>query len=119
MTMINTLTIVGRVTREPEIKHLDSGKAVTKFAVAVDQRGKKKGDTDKTDFFDVELWDQPAEFAAQWVKKGNHVAVTGRYESRKVPEKGTYWTLKAETLDPFIGGAKTETKNDGPSDFGF
>lgn len=108
MTMINTLTIVGRVTKDPDIKFTQSGKAVTKFSVAVDQRAKKKGDTDKTDFFDVELWDKQAEFASEYVKKGQFVAVTGRHESRKHEGK-TYWTLKAESIDPFLGG-KSEAK---------
>jgi single-strand DNA-binding protein len=119
MTMINSLTIVGRVTRDPEIKHLESGKAVTKFSVAVDQRAKKKGDNDKTDFFDVELWDKAAEFASQYVGKGQMVAVTGRHESRKVEGTGTYWTLKADTLDPFVGGKSESKQNGGGDDFGF
>jgi single-strand DNA-binding protein len=115
---LNSITIVGRVTREPEMKYTESGKAICKFSIAVDQPGKKRGDTDKTDFFDVEVWERKAEFAGEWVKKGQHVAVTGRHESRKHEGK-TYWTVKANDLNPFLGGGKTEAASPTPEEMPF
>jgi single-strand DNA-binding protein len=108
--MYNHLSILGRATKDAEIRYLDSGKAVAKFTIAADQQG-KKGDADKTDFFDVEVWGKQAEFVSEWVKKGAIVAAGGRYESRKHEGK-TYWTLKAETVNPFIGPKQDKQAGD-------
>jgi single-strand DNA-binding protein len=75
--MINSVVIVGRVGQDPEMKYFESGKVKTSFSVAVN-RWTKEGD--KTDWYNIELWDKSAEIAGEYVKKGRQVAVEGRLD---------------------------------------
>lgn len=75
--MINTVVIVGRVGQDPEIKYFESGKVKTSVSLAVN-RWSKEGE--KTDWFNIELWDKNAEIAGEYVKKGKLVAVEGRLD---------------------------------------
>jgi len=75
--MINSVVVVGRVGQDPEMKYFESGKVKTSFSVAVN-RWSKEGE--KTDWFNIELWDKPAEVAGEYVKKGRQVAVEGRLD---------------------------------------
>ena len=65
--MINSVVIVGRAGQDPDMKYFESGKVKTSFSVAV-SRWSKEGE--KTDWFNIELWDKNAEFAGEYVKKG-------------------------------------------------
>lgn len=78
--MINSIVIVGRSGQDPEMKYFESGKVKTTFSVAV-SRWTKEGD--KTDWFNIEVWDKNAEFAGEYVKKGKLVAVEGRLDISK------------------------------------
>ncbi|HBG48160.1 MAG TPA: single-stranded DNA-binding protein [Cyanobacteria bacterium UBA9971] len=75
--MINSVVLVGRVGQDPEMKYFESGKVKTAFSVAVN-RWTKEGD--KTDWFNIELWDKSAEIAGEYVKKGRLVAIEGRLD---------------------------------------
>ena len=75
--MINTVVIVGRVGQDPEMKYFESGKVKTSISVAVNRWTK---DGDKTDWYNIELWDKSAEFTGEYVKKGRLVAVEGRLD---------------------------------------
>lgn len=73
--MINSVILIGRVGKDPEMKYFDSGKVKTTFSIAVN-RWTKEGD--KTDWYNIELWDKKAEIAGQYVKKGRLVSIEGR-----------------------------------------
>lgn len=75
--MINSVVILGRAGQDPEMKYFESGKVKTSFSVAVN-RWTKEGD--KTDWFNIELWDKKAEIAGEYVKKGRLVAIEGRLD---------------------------------------
>ena len=77
---MNSVIVVGRVGRDPEIKYYESGKSRTTFSVAVNRR---QGKEDITDWFNVELWDKQAETAAEWIKKGALISVEGRIRVNK------------------------------------
>lgn len=81
---MNALTVAGNVTRDPELKYVASGAAVTKFGVAVERR-KKRGDEWETEttFIDVACWREMAENVSESVSKGTRVLVTGRLEQRE------------------------------------
>jgi single-strand DNA-binding protein len=74
--MINSLTIVGRLGQDPEIKYFDSGSVKARFSVAVDRPSKDK----TTDWFNIEVWGKTAEFVGEWIKKGQLVSVQGSIE---------------------------------------
>ncbi len=80
---MNRVCIMGRLTRSPELRRTQSGKAVTSFPIAVDRDGKDAG----TDWFDVVAWERTAEFAAQYCAKGRKVVVDGRLQARDWTDK--------------------------------
>lgn len=88
--MSSNVTIVGNITRDPELKYTPSGQAVVKFGVAVNRRTKKDGEWVDADpsFFDVVAWQGLAENIAESLAKGNRVVVTGRLEQRSWEQDG-------------------------------
>ena len=79
---INRVTIVGRLTRDPELRHLPSGNPVLQLGVAVN--GRQKDETgnwvDKPNFFDVKVFGNQAEMLAQHLSKGRRIGVDGRLD---------------------------------------
>lgn len=74
----NLVTIVGRLTKDPEQRQTSTGKNVCSFSLAVDKRGKDAG----TNFFDCEAWGTTAEFISKYVKKGALLLVSGRLDQQ-------------------------------------
>lgn len=81
--MINRVVLVGRLTRDPELRTTNTGKNVANFSIAVDKRFKGGEGEDTADFFRVSCWEKTAEFVANYLTKGRLVAVDGRLQSRK------------------------------------
>ena len=81
---INRVTLVGRLTRDPELKHLPSGNAVLELGLAVNGRMKDDAGnwTDKPNFFDVKVYGNQAEFLSQHLAKGRRIGVDGRLDWR-------------------------------------
>ena len=81
--MLNTITIMGRLTRDPELRRTGSGVAVTNFTVAVDRDfAPKDGGERETDFIDCVAWRQTGEFVSKYFSKGKLIVVHGRLEIR-------------------------------------
>jgi single-strand DNA-binding protein len=81
----NTITVIGNVTRDPELKFLNSGQAALRLAVAVSRRWQNRQTQEweeKTSFFDVSAYGSLAENAANSLAKGSRVIVTGRMDQR-------------------------------------
>lgn len=87
----NALMIVGRVGRDPETRTIASGKAVTKFSVAVNRPGRDKG----TDWFSVSLWGKQAELAADLIRKGALVSIVGAMHINKGNDGKVWPTVEA------------------------
>ncbi len=87
---MNTVVVVGRVGRDASenFKAFDSGKMKASFSVAVN-RWDSKTKSEVTDWFNVDVWDKQAEFAAEYVKKGRLVAVDGAIANNKWIDKTT------------------------------
>ena len=83
---MNIIAIKGRLVRDPEIRHTQSGVSVTTITVAVD-RSYSAGGEKQTDFFDCVFWRQGAEFVSKYFKKGKEIVVTGEMQSRKWQDK--------------------------------
>lgn len=84
MPSYNRVILIGRLTREPELKYTSGGLAVTTFSIAVDRRFKNQQGERQTDFFRCKAWRQKAEFVANYVTKGRLVAVDGSIETSEV-----------------------------------
>jgi single-strand DNA-binding protein len=74
--MVNSVVLVGRAGRDPEMRYFESGRVKTSFSVAVNRPTKEK----ETDWFDVELWGRSAEIAGEYVRKGSLVGIEGRLD---------------------------------------
>lgn len=80
--MINNVVLVGRMTREAELRYTPSNIAVATFTLAVNRDFKGENGEREADFINVVLWRQAAENLANWTKKGSLVGVTGRIQTR-------------------------------------
>lgn len=80
--MINNVTLVGRLTRDPELRHTTSNVAVATFNLAVNRNFKGANGEREVDFINCMIWRKQAELFADWCKKGNLVGITGRIQTR-------------------------------------
>lgn len=80
MASMNKVILIGRLTRDPELRYTPSELAITEFSLAVDRRFKNAQGEKTTDFFRCKAFKQTAEFVNNYLKKGNLVAVEGRIE---------------------------------------
>lgn len=86
---INLVTLVGRLTRDSELKYTNSGTAVCKFSLAVNRR-KRSGEqwTDEVSYFDVVLWGKQGEALQQYLAKGKQIAVSGELRQNRWEQDG-------------------------------
>ncbi len=70
---INTINLVGRAGREPDVRYFESGSIVANFTLAVNRRSRDE----EPDWFNIEIWGKQAQIAADYVKKGSLIGVTG------------------------------------------
>jgi single-strand DNA-binding protein len=90
---------MGRLTREPELRHTQTGTPVASFTLAVDRGfAPREGGERQTDFIDIVTWRQTAEFAAKYFVKGQLVAVTGRLQIRDWTDKDGNKRRNAEVI---------------------
>ena len=107
--MLNVITIMGRLTKNPELRRTGSGKAVTSFTLAVD-RDFTTGGEKETDFIDCVAWDNTAEFVNTYFSKGRMAVVSGRLQIRKWNDKdgNKRFTAEVNVNNIYFG----ESKND-------
>lgn len=104
--MLNKCFIMGRLTKDVELRRTQNGNAVATMTVAVDRNGKDAG----TDFVDVVAWKQTAEFAAKYLGKGRMVVVDGRLQSRKWTDKNGNNRVAWEVIADGINFADSKPK---------
>ena len=80
--MLNKIILMGRLTRDPELRHTQSGTAVAGFSLAVDRDFKSDGGERETDFIDIVAWRNTAEFVSKYFTKGRMAVVEGRLQIR-------------------------------------
>ena len=86
--MLNHITIMGRLTRDPELRRTNSGVATASFCLAVDRdHNPKDGGEKETDFIDCVAWRQTAEFVSKYFTKGQMAVVSGRLQIRNWTDK--------------------------------
>ena len=109
--MLNTITIMGRLTRDPELRRTGSGIAVASFTVAVDRDFADKQSGEKeTDFIDCVAWRQTGEFVSKYFTKGRMVVVSGRLQIRSWTDKDGNKRRSAEVVadNVYFGDSKKE-----------
>ena len=83
---MNSVNLVGRLTRDPEVRYTDGGKSVAKFTVAVDRRFKQEGGQ-AADFISCVAFGKTAEFVEKYFKQGNKIGVEGRIQTGSYTNK--------------------------------
>ncbi len=112
--MLNKIFVMGRLTRDPELRRTNSGTAVTSFTLAVDRDFKNADGTKDTDFVDVVAWRATAEFAAKYFTKGRMAIVDGRLQIRDWQDKDGNKRRSAEVVadNVYFGDSKKEYGGD-------
>ena len=115
--MLNHITIMGRLTRDPELRRTGTGVGVASFRVAVDRDyAPKDGGERKTDFIDCVAWRQTGEFISKYFTKGRMIVVEGRLEMRDWTDKDGNKRTSAEiNVDKAHFGGDSRRDGDGGS----
>lgn len=114
-TMINTCTIVGRLTKAVEIRKTQNGKSVAQFTLACDRKGKDDG----TDFIQCVAWERSAETIAQYTHKGDMLGVIGRIQTRNYEDNTTGRKVYVtELMVNYFQFLESKKKDDAPQDLG-
>lgn len=114
--MLNHITIMGRITRDPELRRTGSGIAVTSFTVAVDRDfAPKDGGEKETDFIDCVAWRSTGEFVEKYFHKGSMAVVSGRLQIRSWTDKDGNKRRTAEVLadNVYFGDTKKSESSAG------
>ena len=117
--MLNHITIMGRLTRDPELRRTGSGVAVASFTVAVDRDfGGRDGGEKETDFIDCVAWRQTGEFVSKYFTKGRMIVVSGRLQIRSWTDKDGNKRRTAEVVadNCYFGDSKRDSE--GGSSYG-
>ncbi len=112
--MLNRIILIGRLTKDPELRYTGAGNAVASFSLAVDRPFGGQSGERETDFINIVTWNKQAETVAQYLKKGRMAAVDGRLQIRNYENqegKKVYVTeVVAETVR-FLDGGKDGGSN--------
>lgn len=117
--MLNHITIMGRLTRDPEMRRTGSGVAVTSFTIACDRDFGQNGQKE-TDFIEVTAWRQTGEFVSKYFTKGRMAVVSGRLQIRKWEDKNGNKRNTAEVVadNVYFGDSKNSTADNSTGTFG-
>ena len=116
---MNKVILVGRLTKEPELKYTPSDVAVVSFTIAVDRRYTKPGEERQADFINIVAWRTTAEFVAKYFTKGQMIALSGNLQTRTWTDsegKNRYITEVIAEEVSFCGGKKESSSDAAKSD---
>lgn len=85
--MLNVIAIMGRLSRDPELRQTGTGKSVTSISIACSRGRKDANGKDLVDWIDVVAWDHTAEFVCKYFQKGSLIAIDGRLQSRTYKDR--------------------------------
>ena len=115
--MLNHITLMGRLTRDPELRSTSSGTSVASFTLAVDRDfASRDGGERQTDFIDIVAWRQTGEFVSKYFQKGSMAVVTGRLQIRDWQDKEGNKRRSAEVVaDNVYFGESKRRDGEGPA----
>lgn len=125
---MNKVILIGRLTRDPELRYTPSGMAVCQITVAVNRMGTNKNGEREADFINVNVWDKQAENVSKYLSKGRLVSVEGRIQTRNYENnegKKVYVTEVVASNVQFLEPKNSTSNNNninvsqGPSPFDF
>ena len=112
---LNRVILMGRLTRDPELRRTQSGTAVTSFSLAVDRDFKSQSGEKETDFIDIVAWRNTAEFVSKYFTKGRMAVVEGRLQIRDWTDREGGKRRSAEVVadNVYFGDSKRDAASDG------
>lgn len=115
--MLNRIVLMGRLTRDPELRRTQSGTAVTSFSIACDRDFKSQSGEKETDFIDIVAWRGTAEFVSKYFAKGRMAIVEGRLQIRDWTDNNGGKRRSAEVVadNIYFGDSKRDSA---PGDYG-
>ena len=117
--MLNHITIMGRLTRDPELRRTGSGVAVASFTVAVDRDfGGRDGGEKETDFIDCVAWRQTGEFVSKYFTKGSMIVVSGRLQIRGWTDKDGNKRRTSEVVADNVYFGESKRNSEGGNAYG-
>ena len=116
--MLNKIILMGRLTRDPELRRTQSGTAVASFTLAVDRGYKPQDGERETDFIDVVAWRGTGEFVSKYFTKGRMAVVEGRLQVRDWKDKDGAKRRSTEVIadSVYFGDSKKVSESDTPAD---
>ena len=120
--MLNHIVLMGRLTRDPELRRTGSGVAVASFTLAVDRDfGNRESGEKETDFIDIVAWRSTAEFVSKYFAKGRMAVVTGRLQIRNWQDKEGNKRRSAEVVadNVYFGDSKRDNASNPSFDSGY
>lgn len=113
---LNHITVMGRLTKDPELRRTGSGVACANFTVAVDRDFKNNNGEKETDFIDCVAWRQTGEFVSNYFSKGSMAVVSGRLQIRSWTDKDGNKRKTAEIVadNVYFGDSKKDEQSDRP-----
>ena len=113
--MLNKIILMGRLTRDPELRRTGSGTAVTSFSLAVDRDFKSQSGEKETDFIDIVAWRNTAEFVSKYFAKGRMAVVEGRLQIREWKDRDGNNRRTAEVVadNVYFGDSKRDGQSGG------
>ena len=116
---MNKVFLIGRLSRDPELRHTGSGTAVCQINVAI-SRPVAQGSEPQTDFINVVVWNKQAENVAKYLAKGRQIAIEGRIQTRNYDNnegKRTYVTEVIASNVEFLGSANDNNRTNNANNF--
>ena len=112
--MLNKIVLMGRLTKDPELRRTGSGTAVTSFSLACDRDFKSQSGDKETDFIEVVAWKNTAEFVSKYFSKGRMAVVEGRLQIRDWTDKAGNKRTTAEVVadNVYFADSKRSESND-------
>ena len=113
--MLNKIFLMGRLTRDPELRRTQSGTAVTSFSLAVDRDFKSQNGEKETDFIDIVAWRSTAEFVSKYFTMGRMAIVEGRLQLRDYTDRDGNKRRAAEVIadNVYFGDSKRDSADNG------
>ena len=119
--MLNHITLMGRLTKDPELRYTQSNVPVASFTLACDQDYSGQGQEKQTDFVDCVAWRNTGEFVSKYFSKGRMMVVSGRLQSRKWRDRDdnprTSWEINVDNA--YFGDSKRDGESGGSSGNGY
>ncbi|HFQ5802481.1 TPA: single-stranded DNA-binding protein [Listeria monocytogenes] len=113
--MMNRVVLVGRLTKDPELKYTPSGVAVCTFTLAVNRPFKNQNGDQEADFINIVVWRKPAENVANFLKKGSMAGVDGRVQTRNYEDKDGKRVFVTEVVAESVQFLEPKNNNTGGS----